>query len=419
LPALFAVGLIAPALAGCPGHLEEIAWVISDAGPSNQPNTPIAEPPPVTPDAAVPTPPPTYVPTPDLAPASPPPPPGPDLATCSKPDEVFTKILLPNCGNAMCHGGAMPKAGLIFDMPGAKGRMLMAMAKNAMCTGQPLVTADGLAGVFLNKIQGTGCGNQMPFNKPPLSADNIACLKEWLKPAAMMPPPPAAVVDSKTCAQPAEIVGKIFMPKCSMCHGNMAPPAGLDLTSQGVRGRLLNIASKSPKSGCAGKPLMVADGTGVLIDKVKGMTCGVQMPAMGTPLTSQEVWCLQEWIKPGAGGTFPDAPVAGQPPVMATCASAQEISDKILKPKCLPCHAKAMPAQGLDLESAGSKGRLIGVASKGCMGKPLANADGSGVLFDKVLGPLPMGCGMPMPYGGLSPLNAAEVECLKAWITTK
>ena len=35
-----------------------------------------------------------------------------------------------------------------------------------------------------------------------------------------------------------------------------------------------------------------------------------------------------------------------------------EIRNKILLPKCLPCHGKAMSALGLDLETPGAKARL-------------------------------------------------------------
>jgi hypothetical protein len=156
------------------------------------------------------------------------------------------------------------------------------------------------------------------------------------------------------------------------------------------------------------------------------------MPFNGTPLSNQELWCLKEWIKPGSGGTFPDPPqtlplvmptTTPPPPpadagVQANCATADEIRNKILLPKCLPCHGKAMSALGLDLETPGAKGRLLGVASKeggACGGTPIAKPDGTGVLFDKVVGPVPINCGQQMPYG-VAPLNAAEVACLKAWI---
>jgi len=98
------------------------------------------------------------------------------------------------------------------------------------------------------------------------------------------------------------------------------------------------------------------------------------------------------------------------------CAQPQEISDKILKPKCLPCHGAKMPSLGLDLESPGAKARVLGVVAKGCANQVLARPDGTGLLFDKVRQTPPMGCGAAMPFGGLTPLSADEITCLKAWV---
>jgi hypothetical protein len=263
------------------------------------------------------------------------------------------------------------------------------------------------------------------------------------------PGPIPPTVDRTTCAQPTEIVSRIFTPKCGGCHAGATAPAGLDLVSAGVKARLVNIASRSPNSGCAGQVLATAAGSaGVIFNKLLGVGCGGQMPAMSPPLSNQEYWCVQEWLNPGAGGPYPDVagylpvatpaapamippavspPVSGggkldggvstpPPPPPAGCSSAQEISDKILKPKCLPCHAAKMPSLGLDLESPGAKARVLGVPAKGCAGQTLAKPDGTGLLFDLITNMVPPGCGQPMPFGGLPPLSAEEVACLRAWV---
>jgi mono/diheme cytochrome c family protein len=270
--------------------------------------------------------------------------------------------------------------------------------------------------------------------------------------AAPTPPPaikPPPAVDKATCAGAADIAAKIFTPKCAICHSGPMAPAGLDLASAGIKARLVNVASKSPLSGCKGQVLATADGAaGVIFNKLLGMGCGAQMPAMGPTLTNQEYWCIKEWLSPGAGGLYPDpagflpvvmqpAPTlppmtppmggggkldggtAAAPPMMSpgSCASAQEISAKILKPKCLPCHGALMPTMGLDLESPGAKARVLGVSAKACANQILARPDGTGLLFDLVTNMVPSGCGMAMPYGGLVPLTTDEVTCLRAWIT--
>jgi hypothetical protein len=104
-------------------------------------------------------------------------------------------------------------------------------------------------------------------------------------------------------------------------------------------------------------------------------------------------------------------------PMPLACATASEISTKILVPKCGTCHGAQQPAAALDLVTAGSKARMVGVAARGCGAKTLivAGPPVTGVFFDKLVGSVE-GCGGQMPFGA-APLSAAEIECLKRWIT--
>jgi hypothetical protein len=126
-----------------------------------------------------------------------------------------------------------------------------------------------------------------------------------------------------------------------------------------------------------------------------------------------------------AGGPAPTptptptpAPDGGAPGPVATplCATAAEISAKILTPKCGSCHGKASPAAGLDLVTAGVKARLLNVAARGCAGKVLIVAAPAvgGHFFDKLNGAVG-GCGNQMPFGA-PPLSATEIKCLADWI---
>jgi mono/diheme cytochrome c family protein len=330
---------------------------------------------------------------------------------CATAAEITSKIFMPKCG--ACHGGATPRAGLDLVMPGAKARLLNIPAKNMACAGRPLIVdSPAVGGVFFDKVSGNTCGNQMPFMGMALSAAEIQCLKDWIKPS----PPPAAPPFDPACATAAEIQSKIFTPKCATCHGGNMPRAGLDLATAGSKARLLAATAKNP--ACMGRPLVSPDATGVFFDKVTGMACGNQMPFMGTPLNATEVQCLKEWIKPTMTTPPPPPADAGAPPVNNTpmCAVASEISAKILVPVCGACHGAINPAAGLDLASAGAKARLLNIPSKGCAGKPLIVADPvpAGVFFDKLAGPVP-GCGNQMPFGA-PPLGPVEVKCLKDWI---
>jgi mono/diheme cytochrome c family protein len=324
---------------------------------------------------------------------------------------------------------------------------------------------DELPSIFVD-----AAGPQIPMTPinggPPAKLDAAALPPPGKLDAAALPPPgkldaavaatpppaikPPPTVDKNTCAGAADIAAKIFTPKCAICHSGPMAPAGLDLASAGIKARLVNVASKSALSGCKGQVLATADGSaGVIFNKLLGMGCGAQMPAMGPTLTNQEYWCIKEWLSPGAGGPYPDPagflPVVMQPPPAMTpppmtppvggggkldggvaaipamtrpfsCASTQEITANILKPKCLPCHDASMHALGLDLESPGAKARLLGVSAKSCANQTLARRDGTGLLFDTVTNNVPLGCGQPMPFGGVAPLTGEEVACLSAWL---
>jgi hypothetical protein len=113
----------------------------------------------------------------------------------------------------------------------------------------------------------------------------------------------------------------------------------------------------------------------------------------------------------GDGGGSADMGVA----MAQGCSAPAEINSKILMPRCAVCHGVNMPAGGLDLASAGVKGRILNKPSLFCNMKPLATADGNGHFFDKLNGPI-AGCGSQMPFGGIMPLDATQVQCLKDWI---
>jgi len=422
--ALLAVSVLTPALVGCPGHLENIGF-LGDGSVSVYPPPgptpiyvdaaalppPVATPPPtpVTSDAGAPTPP-AFVPPDDSA---------FDPATCSQPAEV-AKILTQNC--AGCHNATMPPAMLDLASMGAKARLINIPAKNMACMGKPLVAMDLSSSVFLDKISGMNCGAQMPKGRPPLSAKLQKCLTDWIKP----PAPAAAPVDQRTCAQGAEISAKILVPKCGSCHGNMMPKAGLDLATPGAKARL-NVGAKNAM--CMGKPLAnQAYGSGVIIDKITGAGCGNRMPFNQPPLNDQEIWCMKEWIKAGSGGTFPPQPTVSQPsamqpqpaPMALACAQPAAIQ-MLFATRCNVCHGAFMKAGMLDLETggaAGAKSRLLNQSARfggSCIGKTLATRDGTGFLFEKLQGPVPLGCGAPMPLS-FAPLSADEVNCVKEWM---
>ena len=190
-------------LCGCPGTLEQSAW-LSDAGRAqalgNEPTTPYA-PPTTTADAGN-TPPPVVAAdagqvTPPIGKAdagtTPPkdggttsPPPAPDAGNtapavvCSEADAA--KILTPKCG--ACHGVNAPAAGIDLVTAGIKARLVNVAARG--CSGRTLVTVSGktVTGHFFDKLLGgvQNCGGQMPFGMAPLDLQETECLKRWIAP---------------------------------------------------------------------------------------------------------------------------------------------------------------------------------------------------------------------------------------------
>ncbi len=171
------------------------------------------------------------------------------------------------------------------------------------------------------------------------------------------------------------------------------------------------IAQRPPMAvaGSSGTPAPVA-GTGGGSGSGAGGSGGGGGSGSAAPVKMDGAVRAEAGRAPDGGGA-PDGPAA-----IPLCATAPEITSKILMPKCAGCHrAMAMnPAAGLDLATAGAKMRLVGRMSR-CMNKPLVTSDPvGGHLFDK-LGGAVTGCGQRMPLMG-TPLTPAEIQCMKDWI---
>jgi hypothetical protein len=222
-------------------------------------------------------------------------------AACSTAAEITGKILMPKCSK--CHNPDKLSGNLDLQTAGARARLVNAMAK---CAGKVLVTpGQPVTGHLFDKLAGPvmGCGARMPAGgAPALSDEEITCLKDWITPPgpamATPPPTPTPVAPIDPCATAPEILAKILMPKCGACHGAKVPTAGLDLISPGAKLRLLNV----PSRGCPGKTLVTdsPEVGGHFFDKLAGPVqgCSAQMPLGAPLLLPEEIKCLKLWIKP-------------------------------------------------------------------------------------------------------------------------
>ena len=107
-------------------------------------------------------------------------------------------------------------------------------------------------------------------------------------------------------------------------------------------------------------------------------------------------------------------------PSTPKCAAGVSVTADLFAPRCATagCHDPVSRAAGLDLASPGVAARVIGGRSTRCAGLPLADPfdpDGSLLLLKLVAEPP---CGDRMPLRGPA-LSAAEVECVRDWITLR
>jgi hypothetical protein len=200
---ILALGLLAPALAGCPGYLDPNEFP-ADGGsipiymPPGSAVPPAAAPPAAAPPAAAPPAvappavappamtPPAVAPPAMVPPAAPPammPPPAVNLpppSPCSQPAAI-AELFKGKC--TLCHSTLMKLGDLDLEAPGSKARVLNQPSKS--CKGQTLATTDAV-GVFIDKLTGqlqAGCGAPMPMigGLPQLSMQEIDCVRDWFR----------------------------------------------------------------------------------------------------------------------------------------------------------------------------------------------------------------------------------------------
>jgi hypothetical protein len=100
------------------------------------------------------------------------------------------------------------------------------------------------------------------------------------------------------CPVEIDVEVDIFQMKCSDagCHGATQPASGLDLVTPGVAERMLGKMAV----GCPGRLLIDAErqSDSVLLDRLSAMPeCGLRMPLGRTPLSDDELDCVEEWVR--------------------------------------------------------------------------------------------------------------------------
>lgn len=96
--------------------------------------------------------------------------------------DAVSTILAPSCATAACHSGQTQQANLDLESPGLPKRLVQKPA-----SGGPGLLIDAQnpdRSVLYLKVTDTPPFNfQMPLGAPPLSSDQVACLKAWVEAA--------------------------------------------------------------------------------------------------------------------------------------------------------------------------------------------------------------------------------------------
>lgn len=85
---------------------------------------------------------------------------------------------------------------------------------------------------------------------------------------------------------------------------------------------------------------------------------------------------------------------------------------------CAPHHSNPNPFGGLDMSTQGSAyANLVGVPAgdAGCGTRVVAGDASASLLYQKVRGTQPVGCGAQMPLNA-PPISAADMDKIRAWI---
>jgi hypothetical protein len=104
----------------------------------------------------------------------------------------------------------------------------------------------------------------------------------------------------------AQVPSAVFGASCEgkACHNSVDHEYGLDLQSSGLVSRLLNQRSLELPAIRMIDPVAPDNSYILLKVKLAQPPAGVQMPQMGSKLSSSQVQCLQQWVETVATGPY-------------------------------------------------------------------------------------------------------------------
>jgi hypothetical protein len=98
------------------------------------------------------------------------------------PPGAVEQIFQARCNSADgkgCHGSSEPDADLDLVSPGV-GARVHGLTSKTLCEGRALVEDPGGSHLLVEKIDDPTCGSPMPLGQPPLSPNEIECVRRWV-----------------------------------------------------------------------------------------------------------------------------------------------------------------------------------------------------------------------------------------------
>jgi hypothetical protein len=324
-----------------------------------------------------------------------------------------------------CHTGAGAPMGVDWSSESASCSNV-GRASGEIPTMMEVESGNAAASYVIWKVEGAGpngeaiVGSQMPLSNPPLPAETIQNMRDWID-------------DGTPGCQPqggddtwATIQADILQVRCVVCHDNSpGAPMGLSweadqfdavVTNGRISGEIPTMKIIEPANSAVSYMVWKINGQGPNGEAIVGS----RMPASGPPfLTQAEIDRITAWVDAGApGGGDPGGGGTDPSQIVATWYGVQA---NILDQFCTVCHSGANPPMGLSWEvdqydTIVTNRRMSSEIPSMTIVEP--GDPGASYMFWKINGQGPNGeaiNGVRMPATGI-PLDQALIDVIEQWI---
>jgi hypothetical protein len=114
-------------------------------------------------------------------------------------NDVHRDLIVPKCATAGCHSTMARAGALDLESANLGSRLIGVAATSAACAPRALVTVNGATvdGVFFGRLlEAPPCGLRMPLGMPGLTAQEIECMKGYMRTLPSGPAGDAGAMDA-------------------------------------------------------------------------------------------------------------------------------------------------------------------------------------------------------------------------------